>query len=400
MRAFCIMLISGALIGSAPRARAQTEWITNGLKAVVHDSVVTLGEVHMLTFPSAQLLYQKYRDQPQLLQNQLVSALNENLQQLLQRQLILHDFDATFDQPELRAMVNKLINKDVDQTIEAEIQAHYRGKRANFIKTLQAEGVTLERYRQRVRDRRIIDELRRKNIPSDIILSPQKVEAYYLAHHDDFRVGEQVKLRMIVLRCPEASEAERIGKLAQDILAELKQGVPFAEMATTYSEGSQKSKGGDLGWCKTGPDRSLYEKESPSLSLSKYLVDTALSLQVGQHSAVMSRSPGDDYWVYQYDKGQMILALHYADDTALKRTTLLEERRFDIASTVTNLPPPAEFYLLYMEDRRPEHFVPLTEVRGQVEKELQLQDQKRREEQWIARLKKKTFVRVFSAAQD
>ena len=35
------MLIAGAVIGSAPRVRAEPE-LVNGVQAVVHDSVVTL----------------------------------------------------------------------------------------------------------------------------------------------------------------------------------------------------------------------------------------------------------------------------------------------------------------------------------------------------------------------
>jgi hypothetical protein len=82
-------------------------------------------------------------------------------------------------------------------------------------------------------------------------------------------------------------------------------------------------------------------------------------------------------------------------DTVLKKENLEEERRFDSAAAVTNLPPPTEFYLMLVEDKRPARFKTLLEVRQQIEKDLVTQEQKRLETQWIAKLKKKTFVRFF-----
>ena len=41
--------------------------------------------------------------------------------------------------------------------------------------------------------------MRSKNVSQEIVISPYKIENYYLAHQDDFKVGDQIKLRMIVL---------------------------------------------------------------------------------------------------------------------------------------------------------------------------------------------------------
>jgi hypothetical protein len=153
-------------------------------------------------------------------------------------------------------------------------------------------------------------------------------------------------------------------------------------MATIYSEGSQRNQGGDLGWWE--PSR-----------LNKGLADTAVSLQAGQHSGVMSRSAGEDYWVCQYENGLATVGRHYLADTVLKKETLVEERHFDSAAAVTNLPPPMEFYLMLVEDKRPERFKPLVEVREQIEKDMKAKEQTRLEKQWVDKLKKKTFVRVF-----
>ena len=332
------MLIVGAVIGSTPHVRAAPE-LVNGVNAVVHDSVVTFAEVEIMTLPAQEVLIRQYRTQPEVYLKKVTDARNDSLEQLLERQLILHDFKITFSQPERQAILDKEINKDVDQEVEEEIRTRYGGNRMSLIQTLQAEGITLERHRQQIRDRIIITWLRQKNISSELIVSPHRVEVYYLAHRDEFKVQDEVKLRMIVLKCPGENEATRTEQLAEDILTKLKEGATFTEMATIHSEGSQRNQGGDLGWWELA-------------RLNKGLADTAASLQAGQHSGVLSRSAGDDYWVCQYDNGVPTLGRHYVADTTLKKETMVEERRFENASAVTNLPPPMEFYLMLVEDKR------------------------------------------------
>jgi peptidyl-prolyl cis-trans isomerase SurA len=375
------MLIAGAVIGSPSQLRAASETV-NGIVAVVHDSVVTLGEVDILTLPAQEVLVRQYRSQPELYLKKVSDARNDNLEQLLERQLILCDFKTTFSQADRQALIDKEINKEVDQEVEAEIRVRYSGNRMTLIQTLQAQGITLERHRQQIRDRIIISWLRQKNISSELIVSPHRVEVYYQAHRDEFKVQEEVKLRMIVLKCPGDNEASRTEQLTEDILTKLKEGATFIEMATIHSEGSQRGQGGDQGWREVA-------------SLKKHLSDTAASLQAGQHSGVLSCSAGDDYWVLQYDKGAPTLGRHYVADTTLKKETMVEERRFENAAAVTNLPPPMEFYLMLVEDKHPQRFKTLVEVREQIEKDLLAQERTRVEKQWVDKLKKKTFVRVF-----
>ena len=48
-----------------------------------------------------------------------------------------------------------------------------------------------------------------------------------------------------------------------------------------------------------------------------------------------------------------------------------------------------------VEDKKPAHFKPLSEMRDDIERTLLSQERTRLENQWIDRLKKKTFVYVF-----
>ncbi len=375
------MLIAGAVIGSAPLLHAEAEPV-NGLQAVVDSAIVTIGEVQAMSLPAEAMLAREYATQPLILQKKVSDARNDTLEQLLERQLILHDFNSAFDKPEKRAVLEKMINKDINQEVASEIRTRFGGNRMAFIQTLRAEGITMERHREQIRDRMLISSLRQKNISAEIIVSPHRVEAYYAEHREEFKVQEELKLRIIALNCSGASEAAQTERLAADILMKLNDSATFIEMATIHSEGSQRKDGGDLGWWE--PDR-----------LRKGLADTALALQGGQHSGVLSRTSGDDYWVCQYTNGMATVGRHYVVDTVLKKENLAEERRFDSAASSTNLPPPVEFYIMLLEDKRPTRFKTLLEVRERIETDLVAQERSRLEKTWINGLKKKTFVRVF-----
>ena len=56
---------------------------------------------------------------------------------------------------------------------------------------------------------------------------------------------------------------------------------------------------------------------------------------------------------------------------------------------------PEACFVIYLEGRRPAHDRPLNEVRATIEKELRDRERRRLGDQWIRRLKNKTFVRYF-----
>jgi parvulin-like peptidyl-prolyl isomerase len=194
------------------------------------------------------------------------------------------------------------------------------------------QGKTFEKFRQEVRDQYIVSALRAKNMsPEKTIISPFKVETYYLAHQADFKVEDEIKLRMIVLNKTSGDDTNTAG-LAGEILAKIKEGATFQEMATVYSQGSQRGQGGDWGWVQ----RSVLRKE---------LADTAFALKPGQMSGVIET--------------------------------------------------PESCYLMLVEETRPAHVKPLKDVRDEIEVTLRTQTQKQLEQKWIAQLKKKTFIRLF-----
>lgn len=317
MRTFhWLILCAAALQALALQARAQ---LFNGMLAVVHESVITYNEERLLDEQTTELLRREYFNQPELYRQKVEETRRENLNTLINRQLVLHEFQtAGYSLPD----------SVLDELLQDEIRERY-GDRQRALQTLAAEGVTLDTYRQRVRDDFILVQLRAKNVSQGIIVSPHKVETYYKEHQNDpqFLVEDQVKLNLIVLPKSADTNAVRAHQMADEIVVRLKDGASFEDLARTYSQGAAPAQTND--WV----GRNYYVKP---------VSDVAFKLKPGDTSEVI--------------------------DT------------------------PEACYLVHVQDIQAAHVKPLSEVRDQIEASLLAQEQKRLTEQWYQRLRKKTFV--------
>jgi len=234
--------------------------VADGIKAIVNDRAITYAEVEDYARDAATALRQQYASQPEAFQQKLNELLNDSLDQLVERQLILHSFDTDG---------YRLPDSAMDEIVQDRIREQF-GDRVTLMKTLQARGMTFEQYRQQIRDQYITSALRNQNVQREIIISPAKVLDYYQAHQDSFRLEDQVKLRMIVLNKTSADDTNAMN-FAREIEAKLKDGAAFTEMANIYSQGSQQHQGGEWGWV----ERSVLRKE---------LGDVAFTLTPGKPS--------------------------------------------------------------------------------------------------------------------
>jgi parvulin-like peptidyl-prolyl isomerase len=318
MKSLRLILFFSLTFSFALFARAE---LADSILAVVNNTVITRQQVTEFIAPAVDTLSRRFAGQPDAFQQQLAKTANDGLEQLVERQLILHDFDAEG---------YKLPDTVVDGWMQDAIRKQF-GDRITLMKTLQAQGMTLEQFRDQIRDQNIEAYMRSKNISQEIVISPYKVESYYLAHQDDFKITDEVKLRMIVLNKSSEDDTNTL-QLAREIKTKINEGATFQEMASVYSQGSQQHQGGDWGWI----ERPVLRKE---------LADVAFGLKPGEVSDVIQTPESD--------------------------------------------------YLMLVEDKRSAHVKPLGEVRDDIEKTLRTQEQARIQKQWIDSLKDKTFVRYF-----
>lgn len=265
-------MVAGLFLSFAASSNAE---LANAIRAIVNDAVITYHEVQSLNEQTADRVVSEYGSSRSTLEKKLSEMENENLDRLVQRQLILHEFKtAGYSLPE------SVINELVQETIKSDF-----GDRATLTKTLEARGMTYEKFRQQVKERFIEAQLRLKNVSSEIIISPHKVETYYLAHRDDFKEEDRVKLRRIVLEKSSDTNAPDAKKMGEEIVSRLKQGADFSQMAAVYSANEQASREGV--WY----DRSALRRE---------LATEAFGLKPGQCSGLVDM--GNEYYVLQAEE--------------------------------------------------------------------------------------------------
>jgi peptidyl-prolyl cis-trans isomerase D len=112
-------------------------------------------------------------------------------------------------------------------------------------------------------------------------ISPQDVQRYYEDNEQQYSTPEQVRASHILLKT-EGKDDAAVKKQAEDLLAKVKAGGDFAELATKFSEdeGSAK-KGGDLDFF--GKGQMVPEFEKTAFALQPGQISDLVKTQYGYH---------------------------------------------------------------------------------------------------------------------
>ena len=319
----------------APPARAQST-LADGIAAVVNNKVITYVQVDQQEADTERILRQNYSGED--LFERVKEAKLGVLRALIQRELIIQDF-ATKGGFIHDTYTNERVN-DI-------IRDQYGGDRVAFIKTLYERGVTMQKYREEIKDNAVVGYMRNKNVVQTVLVSPYQIEQYYQQNLRLFQQDEQIKVATIVLRKSlfPSQKTDADGRtvtydpqqeIAREILYKLDTGSDFADLARSYSEAGNKEDGGELGWVtqngKTAIRTDLWEAVS--------------KLQPGQHTSVIATADGF-------------------------------------------------YYIILVEDRKKSAMTPLEDVRAQIEQTVINEETQVREQQWLDSLRSKAFIKMF-----
>lgn len=297
----------------------------NGIAAIVNQKVITRLDIELAVSPEDEMaLVRLYGHQPNLFRQQRLRLLQDALDQRVERELILHEFETAGYQ---------LPDSVIEDHFKSVVQQRFRD-RLNLVQELQAQNRTVESFREEIRHDIIVRAMLQRHVSSSVLISPHKIETYYLQNTNVFVVEDQIRLRMIYLANRDRTPA-MTRQLASEILERLRNGASFEEMARIYSDGSQRVEGGDWGWIEP-------------TKLNEDLARVALTLEPGGLSDVVELGGG--------------------------------------------------CYLMLLEEVRPAHVRPLHEVRDEIEQTLRMLERQRLQKQWIDRLKARSFVKYFPMA--
>lgn len=303
--------------------------VIDGVAAIVNNEVITISQVRELIGTRERAMREGYNgpDLADKIKEMRLAALKD----LVDRQLIIQEF---------RKMQEKGANIPdhvVDDRVQGIIREEFAGDRAAFVRTLQAQGYTLTRFKEIEKEKIIVQALRQSKMTESFLVSPNQIQSFYDKNRPAYSLPEQVKLRMIVLR--EGNSGDIISgankdQVAEEIREKLKTGAEFDRMAQMYSEDeATRDAGGDWGWI----ERS---------TLNEQLSKTAFTLKPGEISPIIK---------------------------------------------VQN-----SLYILTVEARKNASVKPLGEVREEIEKTLMQKERMKSQQRWMDGLRQKAFIKILS----
>ncbi len=245
--------------------------VLDGIAAVVNNDVVTFSQVRELVGAKERSAAETYRGEElvQKVKEIRLAAIND----LVDRQVILSEFKSKgFQIPDYF----------IEERVTTLVREEFGGDRSAFIRTLAAQGFTLEKFRQLEKDKIIVSEMRRQAIKGNVTVSDAQIAEYYRTHQDDFGTPEQLKLRTITVRRSAENNSRR--KMIEEIREKIVGGAEFGDLARMYSEDDKQETYGDWGWI---------DKKTLNESLSK----SAFALKPGEVSKVIELG-GSYYLLY------------------------------------------------------------------------------------------------------
>lgn len=195
------------------------------------------------------------------------------------------------------AIVNTLVEQDLakhnivvtEEQINQHIQemAEQQGMTVDDLKSLiEASGKTFEQWKEQMQfDKRLaVLELVKNRGLGDLEVTEAEAFEYYTNNKPRYEMPEQVKASHILIK-PDTSEPDpeqadtEARKKAEELLAQIKRGADFAELAKANSDCPSAQNGGDLGF---GQRRSWVGPFS----------DAAFALEPGQISDIVKTQFG------------------------------------------------------------------------------------------------------------
>jgi peptidyl-prolyl cis-trans isomerase SurA len=315
-----------ALAGSALAQRVE---VIDGIAAIVNNDVVTISQVRELIGARERSLREIYSGTE--LENKIKEMQLSAIKDLIDRQLILQEFK------KLQEKGANIPDYVIDDRVQAIIRQEFGGDRAAFVRTLQAQGFTLTRFKDIEREKIIIQAMRQSKVDNNFVISPTQIQAYYDKNKQAYATPEQVKLRMIVIREGSSGDIPDAGskkELAEEIREKVAKGAEFDRMAQMYSEDETTQQvGGDWGWVERN-------------TLNEKLTNVAFSLRPGEVSPVIS---------------------------------------------VENT-----YYIVMVEAKRNATIKPIGDVRDEIERNLIQQERTKAQQRWIDTLRQKAYIKILS----
>ncbi len=242
-----------AILASLLIPVSHAEQSLNRIVAVVNDGVVLQSQLDRRT---AQVRRQLEEKDTQLPPDDILRK------QVLER-LIVEAIQLQLAESSSIRVEDELVNANLRRMAEANNM-----DLTQFRQALLADGFSYADFREEVRNQLIVARLRAQQVENRIQVSDQEIDNL-LTSADSMTDNREYLLSHILVATPEAASPEQIKAArakAEDILARLRAGADFQQLAVAESDGQMALEGGNVGWRKAGQLPTLFADVVKSLS--------------------------------------------------------------------------------------------------------------------------------------
>jgi parvulin-like peptidyl-prolyl isomerase len=161
-----------------------------------------------------------------------------------------------------------------DKLIEQELEKAIKrfGSKKQLEVAVKNAGMTFEEYKTNLKKKHFVSQLLTLEVTDKAVTSDQEVKTYYETNRTKFKRPEARRIRHILIKVPPTATAEE-RKLkrekAEEAINKVKAGEDMALIASQYSNGPYRVKGGDLGLVHKGRLYPEVEKEAFQLELGQ-----------------------------------------------------------------------------------------------------------------------------------
>ena len=292
----------------APASLLSAAQVEDGIVAIVNSDLIMLSEIKRELAPERERIQKEYRGD--VLTRHLKTAEYRALTSMIERKLQLQEAKVrgiTVTDQEVRQAIRQMKQQGgaVDETNPADMKS----------------------AREQLLLLRIVD----REVRSGVMVADSDMKRYFQEHRDRFAHSEEYTLSQILIRPRAPDDTADAREKVREVMARLKQGEAFEDLALRFSDGPDASHGGRLGLVRQG-------------ELLPRIEGTIATLVPGGISDVIETSEG--------------------------------------------------FHIMRLEDKKPKQFRPYEQVRQEIQGLVFQQKSEDAFQSWLMNLKNKAYIEI------
>lgn len=217
--------------------------VEDRIVAIVNSDLITWSELKREVAPERERLEKHYRGDD--LARRLKMAEAMALTTMIERRLQLQ---------EAKARSVDVGDQEVKQAIKQLIQ---QGEKID-----EKDPASIKSVRDQLTLLRVVD----REVRSGVMVADPEMKRYYQEHRDRFALPEEYTLSQILIKPRSPDDLVEAKSKTRDIMALLKQGESYEDLALRYSDGPNASRGGRLGLVRQGELLPAIERGVSKLS--------------------------------------------------------------------------------------------------------------------------------------